>query len=260
MTSSCDRVRASVSVALDGRTDDLPVEELEAHLAECAACRQWREDAHRITRQFRLQPAAAPGSPPAALFEAVRATRRGFRPWVTVVVRWALVGVAVAQLVVTGPLMISGDIDGFRDLGSLDVALAFGYLVAAVRPRRAAGMRAVVGAAALLLLISALLDLTAHRTTLSDEAPHVITLCGWVLVMVLASRTEDVGDPPSLGLRARLETIAAWFADPIHRRTSGVQGYGVVSQAASVATTAGDAAPGEAATADAAGDPWRAVG
>jgi hypothetical protein len=105
--------------------------------------------------------------------------------------------VAVAQIVVNLHLMISGDIDSFRDLGALEMALGIGYFVAAIRPRRAAGMRAIVGTAAVLLIGSALIDLIAHKTTAWDEAPHLITLAGWLLISFVASQTPETGVPPA---------------------------------------------------------------
>jgi hypothetical protein len=105
--------------------------------------------------------------------------------------------VAVAQVLVNLHLMISGDIDGFRDLGAMDMALGAGYLVAAIRPQRAAGMRSIVGVAALLLIGSAVVDLIAHRTTAWDEAPHLITLAGWLLITFVAAQTPETGVPPA---------------------------------------------------------------
>ncbi|MGH9054496.1 MAG: hypothetical protein ACRDYY_01300 [Acidimicrobiales bacterium] len=63
-------------------------------------------------------------------------------------------------------------------MGSLDVAVAVGFLVAVRRPARAMGMLALVGVAAGLLVVTAIVDLVVGRTDLLDEAPT----CSWSLV------------------------------------------------------------------------------
>ena len=197
MNESCELVRSSISAALDGENPVLPSAEVESHLAGCASCSRWRTDAHEVTRQFRLQGAEVPRMAPEALLARLREVHKVRRRPAVSTARWALVVVAIGQVVVNLHLMISGDIDGFRDLGALEMALGIGYFVAAVRPKRAAGMRAIVGTAALLLIGSAVIDLMAHRTTAWDEAPHLITLAGWLLVTFVASQTPETGLPPS---------------------------------------------------------------
>ena len=124
------------------------------------------------------------------------------RSWAVAMAQVALAIVGVAQVVITGRLLMSGDIDSFRDLGAMGVALGVGFLVAAYRPYRAIGIRPIVTTAALLLVGLALLDLAHHRTTLSDEAVHLIAVVGWLLVLFLAWRTTDHGASPStLGRR-----------------------------------------------------------
>ena len=206
MEVSCELVRESISAGLDGETAGLPDSEVERHLAGCDACRFWQEAAHEVTRQFRLQAAEDHGPAPAALRATVVATAPRRRPTQITAARMALVAVGVAQLLVTGRVLLSGDIDSFRDLAALEVALGVGYLVAAARPRRAVGMRSIVGTAALLLLGSAALDLVHHRTTIADEAPHLIAVTGWLLIMFLAWRTPELGAPPW--------ALRQWMATP----------------------------------------------
>ncbi len=212
MQVSCEVIRESISAALDAESTGLPSDDIDRHLAGCDACRAWQEAAHEVTRQFRLQAAEDLASVPAPLRADVVGTASRRRPSQVVVARAALVAAGIAQLLVTSRLLLSGDIDSFRDLGALEVALGVGYLVAAALPRRAAGMRSIVGTAALLLVASALLDLVHHRTTAFDEAPHLIAVAGWLLIVFLAWRTPEFGAPPSAFRR--------WAA--VHRRSEGV--------------------------------------
>ncbi len=198
MHDSCGEIRAAISASLDGESDRMAPAEVELHLAGCDACRRWREAAHEVTRQYRLHEVQGQERAPDALRSGVLATVPRKRSSETVVARVALGLAGATQVVVTGRLLMSGDIDSFRDLGSLGVALGVGFLVAAARPQRAIGVRPIVTTAALLLVVSAVLDFARHRTTLSDESPHLIAVVGWLLVMFLAWRTPEFGAPPSV--------------------------------------------------------------
>jgi predicted anti-sigma-YlaC factor YlaD len=221
MQDSCGDVRQSISASLDGEATPLAPAGIELHLAGCDVCRQWREAAHEVTRQYRLQVAQVQEPAPAALRSLVMTTLPRQRSWVIAWARVALAIVGVAQGVITGRLLISGDIDRFRDLGALGAALGVGFLVAAVRPYRAVGMLPIVATAAALLVGAALFDLARHRTTASDEVPHLLALAGWLLITLLAWRTPDLGAPPSVPHRwiARMRrsidmgsrsTVATW--------------------------------------------------
>jgi predicted anti-sigma-YlaC factor YlaD len=204
--NSCGDIRESISVSLDGEATPLAPAEIELHLAGCDVCRQWREAVHEVTRQYRLQVAQVQAPAPAGLRSAVMATLPPPRSWVMALARVALGVVGVAQVVVTGRLLMSGDSDSFRDLGALGVALGVGFLVAAVRPDRAIGMQPIVATAAVLLAGSAVFDLARHRTTVSDLAPHLLVLAGWLLILFLARRIPDLGTSPSI-FRGRIARL-----------------------------------------------------
>jgi predicted anti-sigma-YlaC factor YlaD len=54
MDMGCDRIREAVSARIDSEDPGLPPGALEAHLAECAACREWEQRAYVVTRHARL--------------------------------------------------------------------------------------------------------------------------------------------------------------------------------------------------------------
>ena len=98
---------------------------------------------------------------------------------------------ALAQIVVTVPQLILGSdreapIHVAHEMGSFDLALAIGLLVAAWQPARARGMHILVGAIALLLVGTATVDLLAGRTSPADELPHLLALAGWALMYRIA--------------------------------------------------------------------------
>src|SRR5262249_54494357 len=59
------------------------------------------------------------------------------------------------------------------------------------KPDRARGMHALVGAAAVLLVITAAIDLAHGRTDFGDEAPHLLAVAGWLLLGRLAAATPS---------------------------------------------------------------------
>ena len=97
-----------------------------------------------------------------------------------------------------------------HEMGSFEVAVAIGFLVAARRPGRAMGMLSLMGVAAGLLVLTAALDLLAGRTGLSDEAPHLLVVAGWLLLRWLASVAPPTWERPRSALAAIDAGRAAW--------------------------------------------------
>lgn len=196
----CEGARIAISALLDSEQPGVEHRQLDQHLAQCGRCRRWREDAHEVTRRFRLEPVAVP-SPSRELLESTRAARRRWSwPGAWGLTRLALVLVAIGQIAVTVPALVFGSdhdapIHVAHEMGAFDLALAAGFLVAAWRPSRARGMSAIVGAAAFVLVLTAVIDLAAGRTSPGDEAPHLLAVAGWLLLRRLCAFTPaPVGD------------------------------------------------------------------
>lgn len=191
----CDAAREAISALLDGDLCEAGQDALERHLASCASCRAWQEAAHRLTRLARIQRSPAP-RPPASLYEALRAERaRSTTAWHAPAslagARVGLAAVALGQLALSVPMLLLGEdrsapVHVAHEMGSLDLALALGFLAAVRRPARALGMLSLVGVAALLLVVTAVVDLVGGRTTLLDETPHLAVVAGWLLLWRLA--------------------------------------------------------------------------
>jgi predicted anti-sigma-YlaC factor YlaD len=194
---NCETVREAISARLDDEPAGVGVAVLEDHLSECTPCREWREEAHEVTRRMRLAIAGpAPLAPETVLRATVTAEQRASWRRPIVLTRILLVAVALGQVAVTVPALVFGSDAGVpihvaHEMGSFDMALAVGFLVAAWRPERAQGMRGFVGAAALLLIVTAVIDLLGGRTTPADEAPHLLAVAGWVLLGRLAALTPS---------------------------------------------------------------------
>ena len=177
--------REAISARIDGEDPGLPDDVLDAHLASCAACRDWQQRAHDVTRRARLggsfldhdlSPRVLAAFPP-----AVAGPRR------LLVQRAGLAVVAVAQLAITVPLLIFGhDHDAgahaAHELGSFDLALAVAFAVGAIRPALSAGLAWPCGIAAAGLAGTAIADLIGGQTIGADEAQHLIAVVGAALL------------------------------------------------------------------------------
>lgn len=203
----------------DGEDPGADSGEVEAHLAGCAACRAWRDAAHEVTRRARLgvaQPVPVRTAKVAAAARAAARVPRQAR--LAALVRVGLVAVAFGQLAFTVPCLLFGHDHSApehiaHEMGSFDAALAVGFLVAAWRPGRALGMRALVGVASALLVVTAVIDLVAGRTSVGDEAPHLLAVAGWLMICYLASVTPPTAASArpvlAAGLRSRLRAPLA---------------------------------------------------
>ncbi len=204
---NCDVAREAISAWLDGERPGVDVAALDEHLGGCSACQKWQEQAHELTRRARLQPARAAPVPTERILAVARVRHpvRWWRPDSAAAMRIGLMAVAGTQLAVCVPVLLFGHdrsapLHVAHEMGSFEVAIAIGFLVAAYRPARAAGMVSLVGAAAALLVVTAALDLAANRTDLSDEAPHLIVVVGWLLLWRLAAVTPPSWERPRSAL------------------------------------------------------------
>lgn len=250
----CDVVQEALSALLDGGPSEVEREALDAHLAACATCRAWQEGAHRLTRWARLHPSPAPRPSP-QLFEALhneRARVGGARRVYAGLAgaRLALALVAACQVAVAVPLLVLGQdrsapVHVAHEMGSLDLAVAAGFLAAVRRPARAMGMLSLVGLAAGLLVLTAVIDLAAGRTTLLDEAPHLAVVAGWLLLRRVATLAPPSDERPlPILVRARAARTAVGRLRP-DASTPAVAGGSPAEESAMVR----EAGPGQASAA-----------
>jgi predicted anti-sigma-YlaC factor YlaD len=202
---NCSVAREAISATLDGEAPGVASSELSRHLAACADCNAWRESAHIVTRRARLAPAEAAPTVREGLLAAVREESRESSRTLSPLTeaRLGLVAIAIIQIVLTVPALILGSdreapLHVAHEMGAFDMALAIGFLAAAWQPERARGMHVLVGAAALLLLGTAVVDLLTGHTTAADEAPHLLVLAGWrFMYWVAAEAPIDEGESRS---------------------------------------------------------------
>jgi len=216
----CAQIREGLSARLDGEDPGLDPAELAAHLAGCPACTAHAAELdalHRAVRVREAEPvpdltaailAQAPalgGTAPARRADAPAA------PWWAIgrerisTARWALLTVALTQLVLAGPALLqrSGAEHVSRELGAFDVALAVGLLVAAWQPWRAWGLLPAGLALGLVLAVTAIADVLTGNAEALGEAHHVLDLAGMVLLWLVAREARDLSRqaparPPAL--------------------------------------------------------------
>src|SRR5690349_166351 len=139
----CTTFREAWSAEFDGEPAPLSPVAVADHLGQCAACRQFVEDA----RAFRVGLERAVPAPPDFSARVLAAARkdRSTRTPEAMVLRLALVGIAAAQFAMALPGLLFGNDEGApihiaHEVGAWDIALAVGFLFAAARPLRAVGL------------------------------------------------------------------------------------------------------------------------
>lgn len=189
----CERCREAVSAWLDGHDDEDP--SVDEHLASCVACQAWRADAVALAHQLDLHLADPVPDRSAAILAVLAADLaaeekesrdEALLPW-----RVGLVALGVVQLLLAVPALVAGEEAGAgvhvaREMGSFDVALAVGFLVAAWRPARAWGMVPLVAVLAGCLAVTSGVDIFEGRATLAGETLHLTHLLGLVMLWALA--------------------------------------------------------------------------
>lgn len=202
----------ALSARMDGEDPQMPAVRLDAHLRECADCRAWQTQAEAITRAVRVQPAQVPdlteqvlAAVAAELGDAARrrqaaAAQRLRRQ----ILRIALAGAAIAQLVLAVPVLVGTlsvlDPHTSREMASFDAALAVGFLLAAYRPERAQAFVPVGFVLATCLALTSVLDIVNSAATVVQELGHLVTVAQAVLVWALGRIDRKTASPVATAL------------------------------------------------------------
>jgi predicted anti-sigma-YlaC factor YlaD len=205
----CTHLREALSARLDGE-DALPsdAEDLDAHVAGCSACARWLADVTAVHRLTRVRAAEPVPDLSAAIVARATATaaaprRAAFAEPISTA-RWCLFVVALTQLVLAGPAVLLGEDAGAtvhvaRELGSFDVALAVGLLVAAWQPARAWGLLPVAAALGLVMGATAVLDVIDGSASTFGEVHHLLDLAGVGLLWLVARAARTSPTRPGPG-------------------------------------------------------------
>jgi predicted anti-sigma-YlaC factor YlaD len=184
----CEQARVALSARLDGEDPGVSESALAAHVGDCAGCRDWLGRAEQVTRMVRLQAVRVPDLTDRVL-AAVAADRTppGPRPgWTTTALRVAVAGVALVQLVLTLPELVQGFAHAAHEGASFDIAVAVGFLFAALRPRFARAYTPVALVLVFCLALTAQVDVAHSRVDALHELSHLATVAEAALLWALS--------------------------------------------------------------------------
>jgi predicted anti-sigma-YlaC factor YlaD len=215
---SCSTWRDAISAIADGEEPAVDRRLVDAHVARCADCTDFRENVHRLTRHTGLEPAAIMPDLSPRIVKAARVADRMSVWWV---LRLGLIVVAIQVVVLSAPALLLGESTdagrhAARHLGSFAVAYAIGLVVVAMRPAKARGMVPMAAALAGCLFVTAVIDVLRGKSPIIGEAAHLPELMGLVFLWLLAAPTPGQSAPDEKSTRPRLRIVDR--SDPIERR------------------------------------------
>lgn len=187
--ATCERWREAASARRDGEDPGASVVALDDHLAHCAGCRRFAAGIAAVDQLARPAMADAPDRS-AGIIAAVRAGQptgaprtpdSARRP-----VRIALGLVGLTQLVTALPSVFAdAGAHSSRDLAAFQLALAVGFLVAAIHPVSAAGLLPTAGALVAVLSVVVVGDIAGGRVAAGTESIHLTEVVGVALLWLL---------------------------------------------------------------------------
>ncbi|MGQ0624202.1 MAG: zf-HC2 domain-containing protein [Sporichthyaceae bacterium] len=192
----CTHWREAISAALDGETPEGDPALLEAHLAACADCREFRAAAGRVHRAMRLRTADAVPDLTASILAAA-AGDRGPRMSRSLVLRWLLVVVAALEIGLAAPALLGRWHTG-GELSTWGVATAIAFLSVAHRPARAAALMPMLLGASLLTVFVTIRHAAGGSAPITGEWAHGLLLIGVVLLVAIWRDEVRTGRPGPL--------------------------------------------------------------
>jgi predicted anti-sigma-YlaC factor YlaD len=206
----CTTCQEILSARLDGEAGHLDVAGADAHRSTCAACAAFEASAQSLHRSIRVR-AAEPVPDLASEIVAAATVPRAHphkRTWKVPAMHAAQVALGFVGLVLLAtalPTMVLHDTGGLhehhvtRELAAFQVALAGGFLLAALTPARAAGLLPTVAILVVSMTTIAAIDLGRGETPSIAEAQHLLELGGLFLIACI-----NRADPSPVAARGRL--------------------------------------------------------
>jgi predicted anti-sigma-YlaC factor YlaD len=186
--TTCQPYRDAISAMADDEVSPVPADILRGHLDDCATCSAFAVSVQGLHRRVRVHEAEAVPNLTAAILAAVDtpAVSRARARFAQMRVVLAMAG--IAQLLLLVPFLVSGHAlagHASREATIFQVALGIGFLVAAQRPARAAGLLPVAVVVALLVSVVAVADVLSGSATLLQESVHVIEIVGMLVLWAI---------------------------------------------------------------------------
>jgi predicted anti-sigma-YlaC factor YlaD len=193
----CALCREELSARLDGEEELAPAADIDAHLASCAACRQWYDDAARITRLTRTGVAEPTPDLVDAVLDRVPVRRV---PRLDAVLRVVLAVVGISQLGLAFAELLGSTSSGHgahvaHESDAWNFALGIGFTWVAWRVARAPGLIPTLTAFLGALGLLSLLDVVQGNIAPVRLSSHILVVTGYALVLLLAARSRASHGP-----------------------------------------------------------------
>ena len=200
-----------LSAQLDGEDDPADRARVDEHVAGCAGCREWLDQAATVNRLTRtglvtdvpdLSAAILAALPGGAVVKKKRMLTAG--PLYV-----ALAAVGAVQLIL-GLAQVGGGASGghvhtgldatpghlWHESAAWNVAVGAAFLFIALRRNRPAGLVPMLTAFVGMLLLLSVNDLSAARVDATRLVSHGFVILGYLLVVALSRVTRDSARPP----------------------------------------------------------------
>lgn len=195
---ACDQYRDAISALVDGEEPDLDPRLVDAHLAHCPACADYRATSESVRRRMRVREVTAEDLPdrdaPRRIAGLAAAADRASSPQAARIVLF-VVAVEILVLSLVDLVAADGDPDavhGVRHLSAFTIAYGVLLLVVVARPARARTALPVAAVLAGALAITAVVDLATGRVPLLGEALHLPEIVSVILIWMLANGRRPV--------------------------------------------------------------------
>jgi len=192
----CATAREAISATLDGEDPGVPPATLDAHVATCADCTRWQDEAAAVSRLVRIERAV----------ETPDVTRRVLDGWAPPRKpapvdwpRWALAFAAVSQFSIVvsllflpqslaGGMSISPGSHMEHEAAAFNFAVGIALVWVVARPRRARSQLPVLLSFAALLVALSLIDVVQGNVGWYRLASHLPMLLGVVCTVLIGAR------------------------------------------------------------------------
>lgn len=209
-----------LSAQLDGEDDPADRPLVDEHLAGCAGCRGWLDQAAQVNRLVRTGLAAPMPDLSAAILAAVPERKPSLLARAHLFVALAVVG---AVQLILGLSQVGGVAGSHTEHAGLDatpghlwhesaawnVAVGAAFLFIALRRSRPSGLVPMLTAFVGMLLLLSVNDLSAGRVDAERLVSHGFVLVGYLLVVALSRTSATPAAPPGSratdGWRAHFE-------------------------------------------------------
>jgi predicted anti-sigma-YlaC factor YlaD len=202
-----------LSAQLDGEDDPADRPAVDAHLADCAGCRQWLDAAATVNRLTRTA-VAAPGPELSAAILAALPPARPRRTLITAGRLFVALAVVGAVQLILGLTQVGGGASGahvhvgldatpghlWHESAAWNVAVGAAFLFIALRRTRPSGLVPMLTAFVGMLVLLSVNDLWAGRVDATRLVSHGFVIAGYLLAVALSRLAPAPAAPPGTGL------------------------------------------------------------